>query len=161
LFPTQDGEIAIAPSNDGVYNKLLQVLGLAALAEQAEFRTNDLRVQNRPAINAIIAERLAQAPKAYWIETLNAAGVPCGIVMNLAEVFADPQIASQEMVLSIAHPGHGSVKMTGFPIKFSEAPCTVRHPAPDLGAHTASVLGALGYSAVDIATLRAEAPPSA
>ena len=161
LFPAQDGEIAIAPSNDGVYDKLLQVLGLAALVEQADFRTNDLRVQNRTAINAIITERIAQAPKAYWIEKLNAAGVPCGIVMNLAEVFADPQIASQEMVLSIAHPGHGSVKMTGFPMKFSAAPCTVRHPAPALGAHTDSVLGALGYSATDIATLRAEAPASA
>jgi crotonobetainyl-CoA:carnitine CoA-transferase CaiB-like acyl-CoA transferase len=81
--------------------------------------------------------------------------------MNLAEVFADPQIASQEMVLSIAHPGHGSVKMTGFPMKFSEAPCTVRYPAPELGAHTDSVLGALGYNATDIAMLHAEAQASA
>jgi crotonobetainyl-CoA:carnitine CoA-transferase CaiB-like acyl-CoA transferase len=157
LFPAQDGEIAIAPSNDGVYDKLLQVLGLAALAEHADFRTNDLRVQNRTAINAIITERIAQAPKAYWIEKLNAAGVPCGIVMNLAEVFADPQIASQEMILSIAHASHGSVKMTGFPMKFATAPCTVRYSAPELGAHTDSVLGALGYSATDIATLRSEA----
>ena len=101
LFPAQDGEIAIAPSNDGVYDKLLQVLGLEALAEHADFRTNDLRVQNRTAINAIITERIAQAPKAYWIEKLNAAGVPCGVVMNLAEVFADPQMLSQEMVLTI------------------------------------------------------------
>jgi crotonobetainyl-CoA:carnitine CoA-transferase CaiB-like acyl-CoA transferase len=157
LFPAQDGEIAIAPSNDGVYARLLQVLGLTALAEHPDFRTNDLRVQHRTAINAIIAERLAQAPKAYWIEQLNAAGVPCGIVMNLAEVFADPQIVSQEMVLSIPHAGHGNVKMTGFPVKFAEAPSSVRYPAPDLGAHTASVLGALGYSAADIATLRTEA----
>ena len=64
------------------------------------------------------AARLAQAPRAYWIETLNKAGVPCGVVMNLAEAFADPQVLSQEMVLAIPHAGHGTVQMTGFPMKF-------------------------------------------
>jgi CoA:oxalate CoA-transferase len=153
LFTAQDGEIAIAPSNDGVYTKFLQVLELEALLEHPDFRTNDLRVQHRTAINALINARIAQAPKAYWIETLNAAGVPCGVVMNLADVFADPQTLSQEMVMTVPHPGHGDVKMTGFPLKFHEAPCTVRYPVPELGAHTASVLQALGYSAPEITTL--------
>jgi crotonobetainyl-CoA:carnitine CoA-transferase CaiB-like acyl-CoA transferase len=139
LFTAQDGEIAIAPSNDGV------------------FCTNALRVQHRAAINAIINARLAQAPKAHWIDTLNAAGVPCGVVMNLAEAFADPQVLSQEMVLRLEHPGHGTVQMTGFPLKFTEAPCALRCPAPELGAHADSVLRALGYSQADIAALRLEA----
>jgi crotonobetainyl-CoA:carnitine CoA-transferase CaiB-like acyl-CoA transferase len=156
LFPAQDGDIAIAPSNDGVYHKFLQVLGLEALAEHADFRTNDLRVQHRAAINALITERIGQAPKAYWIKTLNTAGVPCGVVMNLAEALADPQVLSQQMVLTIEHPGHGSVKMTGFPMKFSAAPCTVRYPAPELGAHTDSVLRDLRYSDTDIVALRTD-----
>gem|GEM_PF-2203936 len=87
------------------------------------------------------------------IETLNAAGVPCGVVMNLADVFADPQTLSQEMVMTVPHPGHGAVKMTGFPLKFHEAPCTVRYLVPELGAHTTGVLQALGYSASEITTL--------
>jgi len=154
LFTAQDGEIAIAPSNDGVYAKFLQMLELEALHEHPDFRTNDLRVQHRTAINALINARIAQAPKAHWIETLNAAGIPCGVVMNLADVFADPQTLSQEMVMTVPHPGHGSVKMTGFPLKFHEAPCTVRYPVPELGAHTASVLRTLGYSAPEITVLR-------
>jgi CoA:oxalate CoA-transferase len=154
LFTAQDGEIAIAPSNDGVYAKFLQMLELEALLEHPDFRTNDLRVQHRTAINALINARIAQAPKAHWIETLNAAGIPCGVVMNLADVFADPQTLSQEMVMTVPHPGHGSVKMTGFPLKFHEAPCTVRYPVPELGAHTASVLRTLGYSAPEITVLR-------
>jgi crotonobetainyl-CoA:carnitine CoA-transferase CaiB-like acyl-CoA transferase len=156
LFTAQDGEIAIAPSNDGVYAKLLSALDLEALHDDPDFRTNDLRVQHRAAINTLINARIARAPKAYWIERLNAAGVPCGVVMNLADVFADPQVASQEMVLAIPHPGHGTVKMTGFPLKFREAPCTVRYPAPELGADTANMLGALGYSDQEIAELAAE-----
>jgi crotonobetainyl-CoA:carnitine CoA-transferase CaiB-like acyl-CoA transferase len=153
LFTAQDGEIAIAPSHDGVYAKLLAALDLEALHDHPDFRTNDLRVQHRAAIKARINARLAQAPKTYWIERLNAAGVPCGVVMNLAEVFADPQVISQEMVLKIPHPGHGTVTMTGFPLKFREAPCTVRYPAPELGAHTASVLRSLGYSDPEITDL--------
>ena len=153
LFTAQDGEIAIAPSNDGVYVKFLQVLELEALLDHPDFRTNDLRVQHRTTINALINARIAQAPKAYWIETLNAAGVPCGVVMNLADVFADPQTLSQEMVMTVPHPGHGAVKMTGFPLKFHEAPCTVRYLVPELGVHTTTVLRALGYSAPEITTL--------
>jgi crotonobetainyl-CoA:carnitine CoA-transferase CaiB-like acyl-CoA transferase len=118
------------------------------------FRTNDLRVANRPAMKAAIEARLMTGISDYWIEKLNAAGVPCDRVKTLAEVFADPQIAEQEMVISAAHPGHGEVKMLGFPIKFAQAPCQLRRPAPDLGADSDAVLREIGYSVADIARLR-------
>jgi crotonobetainyl-CoA:carnitine CoA-transferase CaiB-like acyl-CoA transferase len=157
LFTAQDGELAIAPSNDGVYDKFLQALELTELKNHPDFCTNELRVRHRAAINARINARLARAPKAYWIDTLNAAGVPCGVVMNLADALAEPQVASQEMILTIPHPQHGNVRMVGFPMKFHTAPCTVRYPTPELGGHTDRVLRDLGYSAAEIATLRAEA----
>src|SRR5204862_7133485 len=136
MFRTRDGEVALAPSQEQSYQRVLDALGLAELRPDPRFATNDLRVRTRAAANAPIEARRVTATTAYWLETLNAAGVPCGRVMGLPEVFADPQILDQEMVLQQEHPGHGTVRMLGFPIKFAEAPCALRRPTPELGADT-------------------------
>src|SRR5438270_12703950 len=154
MFRTRDGEVALAPSQEQSYQRLIDELGLPELRADPRFATNDLRVRNRAAVNAAIAARLVTETTEYWIDTLNPAGVPCGRVMGLAEVFADPQILDQEMVLSQEHPGHGTVKMLGFPIKFAEAPCALRRPTPEIGADTDAVLQELGYSASEITTFR-------
>ena len=155
MFRTADGEVALAPSQEQSYQRLVDALGAAELRDDPRFRTNDLRVANRAAMNAAIEARLADRTTEHWIAVLNAAGVPCGRVMDLAEAFADPQIADQQMVLTQHHPGHGDVRMLGFPIKFAEAPCQLRRPAPELGADTDAVLREFGYSAAEIGRLRA------
>jgi crotonobetainyl-CoA:carnitine CoA-transferase CaiB-like acyl-CoA transferase len=71
------------------------------------------------------------------------------------QVFQDPQILAQEMVIDVEHPNHGSVRMLGFPMKLSETPCRVRLPAPDLGQHADAILSELGYSRDDRTALRA------
>ena len=88
------------------------------------------------------------------IERLNRAGVPCGRVMSLEDVFADPQVLTQEMVLDAEHPGHGRVRMTGFPVKLDATPARLRRPAPKLGEHTEEVLAEVGYEPERIAALR-------
>jgi crotonobetainyl-CoA:carnitine CoA-transferase CaiB-like acyl-CoA transferase len=153
IFRCSDGEVAIAPSNDQVYFKFLSALGLEHLRDVPEFATNDLRMMNRKQIKAAIQEVIAQKPKSHWIDYLNKAGVPCGTAMNLSEVFADAQVRHQEMVLEVAHPGHGAVKMVGFPVKLSGTPCRVERPAPELGQHTNEILQNLGLKPEKITEL--------
>src|SRR5271167_3314264 len=117
IFRTADGEIAIAPSQEQSYQRLIDALDMTELRNHPDFRTNDLRVENRQAMTAAIEERLANGTSDYWIDRFNLAGVPCDRVKTLPEVFADPQTVEQEMVVAIDHLGHGEVKMLGFPIK--------------------------------------------
>jgi crotonobetainyl-CoA:carnitine CoA-transferase CaiB-like acyl-CoA transferase len=111
-------------------------------------------VANRARINAIVGGKLAAETTAYWVEVLNKAGIPSGPVNSVAQVFEDPQILAQEMVLDVDHPGHGIVRMLGFPIKYSDMPCQIRRPAPGLGEHSDEILAELGYLASDLAAWR-------
>ncbi len=155
LFHAADGDVAIAPSTPAIVERLLQELGLAALLGDPEFATNERRVANRERLRAIVNAKIGEATVADWILRLNRTGVPCGRVMDLADVFADPQVLAQEMVLEAEHPGHGRVRMTGFPVKLDATPARFRRPAPGLGEHTEEVLGELGYDAARLAELRA------
>src|SRR5215472_2348278 len=138
-----------------MYQRLLRALGTEALRERLEFATNALRAENRTAINAEIEARTTRETSAHWIRVLNAAGVPCSQVMNLDQVFADPQVIDQQAVVTIEHPGYGEVSMLGSALHIDGAPLPVRHPAPGLGEHAVDVLVELGYSQTEIDQLRA------
>jgi CoA:oxalate CoA-transferase len=122
------------------FRRLADALEEPGLKTDPLYATQPARVANRARINAIVGGKLAANTTAHWVETLNKAGVPCGPVNGVAEVFQDPQILAQEMVIDVDHPGSGIVRMLGFPIKLSGTPCRVRHPAPALGEHSDEVL---------------------
>ncbi|MEI7714145.1 MAG: CoA transferase, partial [Rhodospirillales bacterium] len=145
LFPTRDSEIAIAPPDDIFFGRLVDALGMPELKTDPLYATQIVRVANRARINALVGGKLAADTTTHWVAVLNAAGVPCGPVNTVEQVFQDPQIRAQEMVLDVPHPGHGVVRMMGFPMKLSETPCRVRLPAPDLGQHSDAILAELGY----------------
>ena len=154
LFRTADGEIAIAPAGEAMYQRLLRALDAETLRDRPEFATNPQRAANRAAVNAEIEARTMHHPSDHWIRVLNEAGVPCCRVMNLHEVFADPQVIDQRAVVTMEHPGHGNVSMLGSALHIDGSPLPIRTPAPELGEHNAEVLRELGFAANEIDQLR-------
>ena len=158
LFEARDGHIAVAPPDDGFVRRFFRVIGLESLLERPEYATNEARRARRRELADAINERTRTRAVDDWIDRLNAGGCPCGRVMDLPEVFSDPQVLAQELVLDVPHPGAGTVRMTGFPVKLSETPCAIVRPAPRLGEHTGEVLAEIGYAPERIAALSAALP---
>ncbi|MFV0295791.1 MAG: CaiB/BaiF CoA transferase family protein [Hyphomicrobiaceae bacterium] len=154
LFHARDGAIAIAPATREILEKFLRALGIEEILDRPDMQTEPQRRDARAELNALVNDKLGHQTQDYWIENLNKAGVPCGKVLTISEVFSDPQIAAQDMVIDVEHPGKGVVRMTGFPVKLSDTPCVVRRPAPGLGADGAEVLAEFGFTAEDIAALQ-------
>jgi crotonobetainyl-CoA:carnitine CoA-transferase CaiB-like acyl-CoA transferase len=154
LFEAKDGQVAIAPSNDTFYLKLLAALDLEHLKDRPEFASNETRFTHRAAINSALNGRTRSKPIAHWIDVLNRAGIPCGRVLDMGEVFSDPQTVHQQMRITIDHPVHGPLDVLGFPIKFTDAPCAIHRPPPVHGADTDAVLRELGLEDTKINQLR-------
>src|SRR5581483_2142336 len=152
-FEASDGDFVLAVGNDDLWRKFCDVAGLD-LGDR--FATNRQRVTGYAEVRPLVADALRGRPRRYWIERLAAAGVPCGSVRTLEEVFADPQIAAREMAPELEHAAIGAPTMLGVPVKLSETAGAVRTPPPLLGQHTDSVLqGDLGVPPDEVARLRA------
>jgi crotonobetainyl-CoA:carnitine CoA-transferase CaiB-like acyl-CoA transferase len=154
-FATMDGDLALAVGNDALWQTFCRVAELPDLAADSRFETNALRLANYDALKPRLATVFATKPRAVWASLLLEAGVPCGAVRSLDEVFQDPQTAAREMMLSVPHATLGAVRVTGVPVKLSGTPGSVRTGPPTLGQHTAAVLTELGYDAAAIDALHA------
>ena len=150
-----NGELVVAVGNDQLWRSFCKLLGLGELTDDPRFATNKDRVEHREALRPLLVERLQTKTVTEWIEGLTAAGIPCGAVRDLEQVFTDPQILERAMVVALDHPVAGAIKALGVPIKLDDTPGAVRTPPPTLGQHTSQILaGDLGYRSEDIDRLR-------
>ncbi|SDO68558.1 formyl-CoA transferase [Ralstonia sp. 25mfcol4.1] len=156
-FHAADGWIIVAVGNDGQFRKFVTAGGRPELADDPRFATNPQRVAHRDALVPILAEMVLPRTREQWILDLERAGVPCGPINTLDEVFENEQVVARGLRVDLPHPTGGTVKLVGSPMKMSATPPeALRHP-PLLGEHTDVVLDeTLGYSAEQIAALRAK-----
>jgi crotonobetainyl-CoA:carnitine CoA-transferase CaiB-like acyl-CoA transferase len=155
-FRASDGYVNIACGNDSLWRALCQAVGepLTALMADPGYGTNAARVANRDKLSAILEPLVASRPVAAWVELCEAAGIPAGPILSVAEALAHPQVQARDMVVPLHHEKAGPIRVTGVPVRLSETPGSVRTAAPMLGEHTRGVLAdVLGLDAAAIAEL--------
>ncbi len=150
-FPTQDGSMIVAVGNDGQFGRLCAVGGHPEWADDPRFRTNTDRVRHRAAFEAAFSAVSAGRTTADWVAALETAGVPCGPINTLADVFADPQVVARGLNMHMAHASGTDASLVANPIRMSATPPEYRLPPPQLGADTRAVLG--GWLGLDDAAL--------
>jgi formyl-CoA transferase/CoA:oxalate CoA-transferase len=136
-FAASDGDFVLAVGNDEQWRKCCPVIGLP---DDPRFATNRQRVSGYDELRPFVADRLRTQPRQYWIERLTAAGVPCGSVRNLQELFDDPQLQARDMIARVEHATIGQLRTLGVNVKLSATPGAVRTAPPTLGQHTDAVL---------------------
>ena len=152
---TSDGHIILAVGNDSQFARFCAVVERPELADDERFKTNADRVCHRTELIPVIQEALKERSSAEWITAFEEAGVPCGPINTIAEVFDNPQVQSRGMRVEVPHTAAGQIPLVGSPMKFSGAPLNDQQPPPRLGEHNDEVLtGMLGITDDELARLK-------
>ena len=138
-FAAKDGDLVIAAGNDGLYRKLCSALDRAEWVSDPRFATNSERYQNRAALNALIEDLIRQETVVYWLEVIEAAGVPCAPIHNVQQMAEHAQTAALGMIQEV--PGHFPMAQVMLPVSFDGERPRVQRGAPRLGEHTDLVFG--------------------
>ena len=154
VFPTADRPITLAASSPRLWERFCVALGRPEWATRPGWDTRDGRSEDRSAINAAIAEVTREKPSSHWVEVMDEAGIPCGPINTIDQVFDDPQVQHLGIAEPVDHPRLGRQHLVGSPINLAGVDGTIRTATPDPGQDTDAVLGELGRDAETIASLR-------
>jgi crotonobetainyl-CoA:carnitine CoA-transferase CaiB-like acyl-CoA transferase len=154
VFKAQDGHLYLHGGTNPLFPRLCRAMGQPELAQDARFAGVNERMANQAEIERIVGEWVGSGTVEQAGARLTAEGIPWGPVASVPDVVASPQIAAREMLVSIAHPTLGELRVPGVPIKLSASPGGVRTAPPLVGQDTEEVLAQLGYDAARIAALQ-------
>jgi len=140
VFAASDGHLIVATGNESQYRAYCTAIGAAELGDDPRFATNRLRVTHRDTLVALLAEIMRRGKRDDWIARLEAVGVPCGPINDIAQAFAHPQVAARQLRRDLPHPSGGVAPVTASPLRFSASPVVYRRAPPLLGQHTEEVL---------------------
>jgi formyl-CoA transferase len=155
VFQTSDGYMNIAASGNKIWERCARALGRTDLLEDERYKTAASRSTHRDALNAEIGKTTLTNTTAHWVNALNEAGVPCGPIYKVDEMFADPQVQHLGVAQTLNGGNKGEVAYVGQPIKLSRTPSSIVSHPPELGQHTDEILKDLGIEQAKIDDLRA------
>ena len=140
VFAASDGHLIVATGNESQYRAYCAAIGAPELGDDPRFATNRLRVANRGTLVPLLADIMREGRRDDWIARLEAVGVPCGPINDIAQAFAHPQAQARQLRRDLPHPGGGVAPVTASPLRFSASPVVYRRAPPLLGQHTEEVL---------------------
>jgi crotonobetainyl-CoA:carnitine CoA-transferase CaiB-like acyl-CoA transferase len=149
-FQSSDGYFNIGASGTNQYRSLCEVIGRLDLRDEPRYQTNPERLKDRTYLNAQLNAAFAKKTTAEWVELLNQAGVPCGPIYNMQQVFEDPQVKHLQVTTRLEHPRRGSIEVLNQPLTLSRTPAQVRTTQADAGEHNNDILAELGYTTQEI-----------
>ena len=154
VFPTADGHVNIAASSPAQFERFCEAIGRPDWPKDQRWSSTRRRVENRVGLNAAIAEATRERPSDYWVERLEEAGIPCGPILSVDQVFADPQVQHLRMAAPAEHPRLGATHMVDSPLNLEGLETSIRSVAPLTATDTDAVLAEVGYGPDEIAAMR-------